>query len=81
MQATGSPYTDLTGTPLPAKKKATAAWVYWTAGGALCLLLVLCALMLARGKAAPVVKAAPLDRAQLLAADATQLHRDLAGFQ
>lgn len=77
MQATDSPYT---GTPLPTKKK-TAAWIYWTAGGGLCLLLVLCAVMMARGKAAPVAQAEPLNRAQLLAADATQLHRNLTGFR
>lgn len=64
-----------------AKKNNNLVYV----GGAICIVVLLVGLFLLfrRGKpsAAGPAQAPPLDKAQLLAAHAAQLHKDLAGFQ
>ena len=66
---------------LQARKKKTAAWLKYGGGGLACIILIaILYFVLSKKKTASMTSAPPLDRAQLLAAHATQLHKDLTGF-
>ena len=69
-------------TTTPDKRKRSKTLLYVGGGLALLVLLVCVVFVIfGRSKAAGAQQGAPLDKAQLLAAHASQLHKDLTGFQ
>lgn len=84
--STATPTFDFTGAPTSqsSKKSSASAWIKYGGAALACLVLlvILYFVMSRKGSSgAPAAPAPALDKAQLLAAHATQLHKDLTGFQ